>query len=113
MLWQTFTTVITLDTIFRQQGQTQSQKQFRNILQNIRNAEPLKDDWDTLMTRTNNSLSLKEREDFDQATHLFATNEFVKLHNKKMLKQLNLPIALSSARVATQKSYEHNEDDQL
>lgn len=43
------------------------------------------------MSRTNNSLSPKQKEDFDQATHLFATNEFVKLlkKNAKIVKPPN------------------------
>ena len=99
--------------VFCQQKQTHSQKQFQKILQNIRNAKPQKYDWDTLMTQTNNYLSPTKREEFDKATHLFATNELVKLHNKKMVKKLNLPIALNSSRVASQTSNDHKEDEQL
>ena len=50
MLWNTFNVAITLDTIFRQQGHTEPQIQFRKILQNIRNVVPIKQDWETLMT---------------------------------------------------------------
>ena len=46
------------------------------------------------MTHTNKNLTPNEQLEFDQATHLFATNEQVSLHNKKMLKDLNVPIAL-------------------
>ena len=65
------------------------------------------------MTRINYYLSPTKREEFDKATHLFATNQLVKLHNKKMLKQLNLPITLSSTRVAAQTFNNHKEDEQL
>ena len=65
------------------------------------------------MAQTKNNLSTTKNEEFDKATHLFATNELVKLHNKKMLKQLNLPIVLSSARFSTQRSTDINNDDQL
>ena len=44
MLCKTFNIVITLDTIFCQQGQSQSQHQFQEILHNIRNVEALQDD---------------------------------------------------------------------
>lgn len=62
MLWKTFNIAITLDTIFHQQGTSKSQLQFKKILHHIRNVEPLQDDWETLMTRTNIFLSAKQRE---------------------------------------------------
>lgn len=49
-LWNTFTTVITLDKIFRQQDQSSAQVLFRNVLQNIRNENPTIEDYNILMT---------------------------------------------------------------
>ncbi|XP_057839897.2 uncharacterized protein LOC131049831 [Cryptomeria japonica] len=43
-LWRSFTTVVTLHTIFRQQGSSIKQQQFRSMLQNIRDAQPNKHD---------------------------------------------------------------------
>ena len=113
MLWNTFNVAITLDTIFCQQGHTEPQIQFHKILQNIRNVVPIKQDWETLMTRTKDNLNEKQNIDFDNSTHLFATNEHAIKHNRKMLKTLNLPIARSTARVVAHNSNEHIEDEQL
>lgn len=101
-LWSEFTTVVTLQTVFRQQGETPAQQKFRRLLQNIQNAEAREEDWQLLMTRTNKQLTSREKEEFDNSMHLFATNDLVRLHNRKMLKSLNHPIAIS---VATSTGY--------
>jgi ATP-dependent DNA helicase PIF1 len=92
-LWNSFTTVVTLQTSFHQQGQDIQQVQFRRLLTNIRNASPLQEDWEILQSRTNTYLSTTECKDLDVAIHLFATNTLVYQHNKKMLQSLNRPIA--------------------
>jgi hypothetical protein len=58
-LWTTFTTVINLETIFRQQGIFGTQSQFRQLLTNIHNATPTIDDWNLLQSRTTDSYPLK------------------------------------------------------
>ena len=65
------------------------------------------------MTRTKDNLNEKQNIDFDNSTHLFATNEYAINHNRKMLKNLSLPIVHSTARVVTHNSNEHIEDEQL
>ena len=50
---------------------------------------------------------------FNQAIHLFATNELVALHNKQKLKQLNVPIALCVAINTQRNNAETYTDDQL
>jgi hypothetical protein len=57
-LWEQFTMVITLTTIFRQQGDTQIQIDFRRMLKNMRNADSTEQDWELLMQRTNKTLCL-------------------------------------------------------
>ena len=47
------------------------------------------------MTCTDIHLIAFENTTFNDATHLFATNEAIKLHNKKMLKSFNSLVALS------------------
>ena len=39
-IWRTFDTFITLETIFRQQGNSPSETSFRQLLLNLRNATP-------------------------------------------------------------------------
>ena len=57
-------------------------------------------------------LTPEQNKDFDIQTHLFATNDLTKLHNKKILKQLNVPIAQSLAKGLAQKTAKFFEDDQ-
>ncbi|XP_057854335.2 ATP-dependent DNA helicase pfh1-like [Cryptomeria japonica] len=112
-LWLSFTTVVTLDTIFRQQGASIRQHQFKIVLHNIRNAQALQHDWQFLMCQTNATLTIQQKKDFNSSIHLFATNESARLHNRKMLKELNLPIALSLAKVGKQTNTEYDNNEQL
>ncbi|XP_057861034.1 uncharacterized protein LOC131069551 [Cryptomeria japonica] len=112
-LWLSFTTVVTLDTIFRQQGASIRQQQFRTVLHNIRNAQALQHDWQFLMCQTNATLTIQQKKDFNSSIHLFATNESARLHNRKMLKELNLPVALSLAKVGKQTNTEYDNNEQL
>ncbi|XP_057832940.2 ATP-dependent DNA helicase pfh1-like [Cryptomeria japonica] len=112
-LWQSFTIVVTLHTIFRQQGTSIKKQEFRSMLQNIRDAQPNKHDWQILMNQTNTNLSLLQQKEFNSSIHLFATNNSTMLHNKRMLKELNLPIALSIAHIAQQTNIEYDNNDQL
>jgi len=82
LLWQKFTTVITLNRVFRQEGESEDQKRFRQLLTNIRDANPTEDDWKLLMTRTNLNLDPATRDEFDHNIHVFATNENVYNHNR-------------------------------
>ncbi|XP_059076977.1 ATP-dependent DNA helicase PIF1-like [Cryptomeria japonica] len=75
-LWHSFTIVITLDTIFHQQGAFIRQQQFRALLHNLRNTQALQHDW-------------------------------------KMLKELNLPVVLSLAKIAKQTNTEYDTNEQL
>ena len=93
-LWRTFDTFITLETIFRQQGNSPSQTAFRKLLVNLQNATPTIEYWALLMTRTTSCLSYVENSSFEQSIHLYPTNISVALHNKHMLKQLNMPIVI-------------------
>ncbi|XP_059064929.1 uncharacterized protein LOC131856976 [Cryptomeria japonica] len=96
-LWHSFITVITLKKIFHQTGEQPAQIAFRALLSNLRNAEPTIADWQLLMSRSNSTLSSTEQSIFLSSTHLFATNEMVSLHNKRMLLSMAKPIALSIA----------------
>ncbi|XP_057853551.2 uncharacterized protein LOC131063676 [Cryptomeria japonica] len=97
LLWQEFKTVVTLDKVFRQDGETEDQQRFHQLLTNIRDAHPTIDDWKLLMTRTDASLHPTIKEEFDNNIHLFATNDNVHNHNRKKLYALRRPIARSIA----------------
>ena len=47
-----FNTVITLQTIFYQQGDDPSHVTFKNILHDIKNEKPSLEDWNLLVSRT-------------------------------------------------------------
>lgn len=91
-LWRTFDTFVMLSTIFHQQGDGPSQIVFRQLLLNLRNATPTLEYWALLMTRTTSSLSRVENCSFEHSTHLYAIDSSIALHNKHMLKHLNMPI---------------------
>ncbi|XP_059074747.1 uncharacterized protein LOC131874842 [Cryptomeria japonica] len=112
-LWHSFTTVVTLDTIFRQQGASIRHQLFRTVLHNIRNAQALQHDWQFLMCQTNATLTIQQKKDFNSSIHLFATNESARLHNRKILKELNLLVALSLAKVGKQTNTEYDNNEQL
>ena len=64
---------------------------------NIRDAVPTIEDWKLLMTRTDTSVHATLKSSFDKVIHLFATNDDVNCHNKRLLRSLNCPIAISIA----------------
>lgn len=111
LLWEQFTTVVTLQTMFLQQGDDPTQTHFCETLKNLCNAKQTHQDWEMLMTRTNKLLTTIEKQEFDNSIHLFASNDLVRLHNKRMLKQLNLPIAISIAINTNNKSNIDAQDD--
>ena len=85
--------VVTLDTIFRKQGNNKKQPCFRRVLNNIRNAELVLDDWEFLMSRDDMRLHPREMDLFNATVHMFPTNNLATFHNKHILKSLNSPIA--------------------
>ncbi|XP_057866341.2 uncharacterized protein LOC131073844 [Cryptomeria japonica] len=112
-LWQTFTTIITLDKIFRQIGEQPTQIAFHELLSDLRNATPTIEDWQLLMSRSSSSLTSVEQSVFLPSKHLFATNEMVSLHNKRMLLSLAKPVALSTAEQMKGLACSNPNDEQL
>ncbi|XP_059068714.1 uncharacterized protein LOC131859171 [Cryptomeria japonica] len=51
LLWEEFKIVVTLDKIFRQDGENIQQQIFRQLLTNLRDANPQIDDWKLLATK--------------------------------------------------------------
>ncbi|XP_059073492.1 uncharacterized protein LOC131874231 [Cryptomeria japonica] len=98
LLWEEFKTMITLDKLFRQDGENIQQQRFRQLLTNLRDTNPKSDDWKLLMMRTPISLDVASNNDFDNVVHLFSTNENVHNHNKRMLYSLNHPVACNKSK---------------
>lgn len=65
------------------------------------------------MNQTNTNLTIEQQKQFNSLIHLFTTNESTRLHNKRMLKELNLPIALSITHITQQTNTDYDNDEQL
>lgn len=63
------------------------------------------------MSRKNSSLMHEEQCTFEESMHLYAMNNSVVFHNKKMLKKLNIPVVLCSAEQQRQKTSTTTEDE--
>ncbi|XP_059076947.1 uncharacterized protein LOC131876152 [Cryptomeria japonica] len=100
LLWEEFKIVVTLDKIFRQDGENIQQQRFRQLLTNLRDANPQIDDWKLLMMRTPTNIDAASNSEFENTVHLFSTNDNVHSHNKKMLYSLRHPVARSVATKA-------------
>ncbi|XP_059070553.1 uncharacterized protein LOC131860191 [Cryptomeria japonica] len=100
LLWEEFKIVVTLDKIFRQDGENIQQQRFRQLLTNLRDANPQIDDWKLLMMRTPTNIDVASNSEFENTVHLFSTNDNVHSHNKKMLYSLRHPVARSVATKA-------------
>ena len=72
LLWEKFKTIVTLDKVFRQEGESEDQQRFHQLLTNILDATPTIDDWKLLMTRIEVSLPQNVKEEFGNNIHLFA-----------------------------------------
>ncbi|KAH9297085.1 hypothetical protein KI387_028767, partial [Taxus chinensis] len=112
-LWRSFSHVVTLDTIFHQEGDNVDQVKFRNLLCNLRNVNPMIEDWELLMSRTDSCFGAEEISMFDSSIHLFSTNVQVTFHNRIMLKKLNVPVARVVATRVRRVTYGESDDDQL
>ncbi|XP_059073758.1 uncharacterized protein LOC131874410 [Cryptomeria japonica] len=114
LLWEEFKTMITLDKVFRQDGENIQQQRFCQLLTNLRDANPKIDDWKLLMMRTPISLDVVSNNNFDNAVHLFSTNENVHNHNKRMLYSLNHLVVRSLAtRARSVNTIEDCSNDEL
>ena len=105
--------MVTLNHIFRQDGQSNENERFPILLSNIRDANPTLEDWMLLMSRCNANMSSIENEEFQNSVHLFSTNENVYNHNKKMLLSLTNPIVRSIIVKKTQSSMDGDGSDEL
>ena len=112
-LWHTFDTFIMLEKNFRQAGNSSSQTTFQQFLLNLRNATTIVEYWALLMTRTTSCLSFVENSSFEQSIHFHPTNSSIALHNKHMMKQLNMPITHCFAEQRNKNSHQFIDEEQL
>ena len=93
VLWKKFNVVVTLDKISHQKGNNERQSCFRRVLNNIRNVEPILEDWEFLVSWADMRLYPRERDLLNAIVHMFPTTNLVSFYNRHMLKSLNSPIA--------------------
>lgn len=107
LAYQLFKTVVKLEVNQRSLGQIQEQKEFRDILINLRNGESTVDDWKLLLTR-------KVPEDvscLDSYVKLSFSNEEVNRDNYHSLKKLGEPIARIDAIHSTSQGKKLSAED--
>lgn len=85
--------MVTIENIFRQDGEDLEQKNFRQLLSNLRDANPTIVDWNLLMLQIRSNIIPNISDDFDKNLHLFSTNDNVRIHNRSMLHSLGEPVA--------------------
>jgi ATP-dependent DNA helicase PIF1 len=93
--YKQFREVYKLDIVQRQSGDSEEQRNFRDILLRMRDGESTADDWKVLATRFIDSpiILSQEKEQFSDATYLFPRKADVNEFNIDKLKSLNCPIA--------------------
>lgn len=97
LLWEEFKIVVTLDKVFKQEGEGEDQQRFCQLLTNIGDVHPTIDEWKLLMTRIEASLHQIVWEEFHNNIHLFVTNDNVHNHNQKNIYSLRRTTAYSIA----------------
>ena len=93
ILWGEFKIVVTLEKVYRQNGEDLEQTKFRQLLTNLRDAKPIIDDWRLLMSQEKSNIFPSINAGFDNNVPLFSTNENVCNHNRYKLHSLKEPVA--------------------
>jgi len=93
-----FNQSITLQQIFRQQGDDPVSQQFRDLLLRQRTYSITQEDFDLLSTRFSTHVSAEEKGTFRDAIHLFPTRASVEGHNHHYLEATHAPVLRCKAR---------------
>lgn len=93
-----FNQSVTLQHIFRQQGDDPVSQQFRNLLLHQRTYSITQEDYNLLSTRFSNNVPSEEKHAFQDAIHLFPTRTAVEDHNHHHLESTHTPVLRCKAR---------------
>ena len=93
-----FNQSVTLQRIFRQQGDDPVSQQFRDLLLRLRTYSITQEDYHLLSTRFSLNVPAEEQNNFKDAIHLFPTQEMVDDYNHHYLESTNLPVLHCKAR---------------
>ena len=86
---------------------------FKRLLTNIRNAKPIADDWNLLMSQIDATMDSIEINTFNSEIHLFPMNTLVNVHNICMLKSLRIHISRCIVEHTKNKYFNDVDDEQL
>ena len=97
-LYLSFNKSITLQRIFRQEGDDPVSQQFRGLLLRQRTYSINQEDYNLLLTRFSHNVSNEEKQTFNDAIHLFPTRADVENHNHHYLESMHTPVLCCKAR---------------
>ena len=87
-----FNETVALTEIMRQQGDSPSARQFREVLSQLRDGPISPENWRFLLTRCKENLTHKAWMEFDDALRLYARKEDTAAYNLHRLRQLAKPV---------------------
>jgi ATP-dependent DNA helicase PIF1 len=111
-VYLSFNLSITLQRIFRQQGDDLISQHFRDLLLRQRTYSITQEDYNLLSTRFSQNLSDEEKHTFRNEIHLFPTRADVGDHNHHYLEATRAPVLRCKARHSGGKRAKHATDDQ-
>ena len=97
-VYLSFNQSVTLQQIFRQQGDDHESQQFRDLLLHQRTYSATEEDYLFLSTRFPERVTEEERHSFHDQIHLFPKIVDVEDHNLRYLESTNLPVLHCKAR---------------
>lgn len=97
-LYEAFDKTIVLKQIMRQQGKTESARQFRDTLSQLRDGPISPENWQFLLTRAKDYLPAGIWQEFDRALRLYFRNEEVREYNWTRLRELGSPVMKIEAK---------------
>ncbi|KAJ6607335.1 hypothetical protein B0H10DRAFT_2307024, partial [Mycena sp. CBHHK59/15] len=96
--FESFTKSVTLQKVFRQEGDDPEQIKFREALMRLREYKSSQEDHTLFSTRFWDQLSPTERDEFNDTLHLLPTKEAVNLLNTRRLSSLGKPVVRCLAK---------------
>jgi hypothetical protein len=110
-VFESFTQSVTLQKVFRQQGDDAEQIQFRDALMRLREYKATEADHALFSTRFWEHLSLEEKAGFDDTLHLLPTREAVDTLNTVRLSMLGKPVVKCLAKHSSPEAKKASDDD--
>jgi hypothetical protein len=110
-VFESFTQSVELKRVFRQEGESPEQIQFRDALMRLRTYQSTEEDHQFFSTRFWDSLSAAEKAEFEETIQLLPTKEAVKAVNIHSLSKLGKPVVRCPAKHNTTEAKKGSEED--